>query len=113
MNDSNHTSHKESSRTAEAEALADAILRAAGSGLRHHTMPKTREAILSTAQEGLERARVDLLAVANSLHAICSAQANLCSTASEEERLRFIHAIYDLWNGPGCEAMAKAKGQAA
>lgn len=45
----------------EAEALADAILRAAGSGLRHYSMPKTREAILSAAQDGLNAARTGLL----------------------------------------------------
>lgn len=40
----------------EAIALADSILKAAGSGLRLYTMHKTREAILTAAQEGINKA---------------------------------------------------------
>ncbi|AWM37046.1 hypothetical protein GobsT_50480 [Gemmata obscuriglobus] len=48
--------------TAEAEALADAILRAAGSGLHFYSMAKTRDAILIAAQQGLDAGRARLLA---------------------------------------------------
>jgi hypothetical protein len=47
--------------TPEAQDLADAILKAAGSGLRHYTMAKTREAILAAAQRGIDEARSELL----------------------------------------------------
>jgi len=36
-----------------AEALADAVLKASGSGLRHYTAPSTREAIIEAARQGL------------------------------------------------------------
>ena len=47
--------------TPEAEALADAILKAAGSGLRHYSVAKTREAIFVTAQAGIDDVRAALL----------------------------------------------------
>lgn len=47
--------------TPEAEAIADAILKAAGSALKYHTMPKGREAIFAAAQKGLDGAQNDLL----------------------------------------------------
>jgi hypothetical protein len=37
------------------EQLADAILRAAGSGLHHYTMPNTRGAIISAAADALSQ----------------------------------------------------------
>ena len=61
MNDTKHESKQNASHTSEAEALADAILKAAGSGLRHYSMAKTREAILTAAQEWLEAGRAKLL----------------------------------------------------
>ena len=45
----------------EAEALADAILKAAGSGLHHYSMEKTRQAIFAAAEEGIDSARAELL----------------------------------------------------
>ena len=44
----------------ETIALADAILVAAGSGLRHYT-PHSRERILNTAQVAIEQSRLQLL----------------------------------------------------
>lgn len=52
---------QETKYTPEAEALADAILRPSGSNLKNYTMAKTREAILSAAQKGIDDARADLL----------------------------------------------------
>lgn len=49
-------------KTREAENLADAILRAAGSGLRHYTMASGRGFILATAQSFIADVRVDLVA---------------------------------------------------
>lgn len=40
----------------DAERLADAILKAAGSGLHNYTMPATRNAIISAAQTAVEAA---------------------------------------------------------
>ncbi|MBP3955456.1 hypothetical protein J8F10_09195 [Gemmata sp. G18] len=45
----------------EAKALADAVLTAAGSGLRHYSTAKMREAILVAAQQGIDAGRADLL----------------------------------------------------
>lgn len=50
--------------TSEAESLADAVLKAAGSGLRHYRMAKTREAIVAAAQNGIDAARGDLMCAA-------------------------------------------------
>lgn len=43
------------------EALADAILRAAGSGLRHYSLPGTRSAILRATEAAVEAGREDVL----------------------------------------------------
>lgn len=43
--------------TTAAEQLADSILKAAGSGLRHYTMQKTRDEIIGAAVTGLEAER--------------------------------------------------------
>ncbi len=43
------------------EALADAILRAAGSGLRHYTMPGTRAAILRATEAAVQAGRDDAI----------------------------------------------------
>lgn len=51
-----------SKHTLEAIALADAVLRAAGSGLRNYSMAKTRGAIVAAAQAGIDAGRTDLLA---------------------------------------------------
>lgn len=53
MNDTNHTP--------EAVALADAVLTATGSGLRHYSMAKTRDVILVAAQRGIDAGRAELL----------------------------------------------------
>lgn len=53
----------EQMHTPEAEALADAILKASGSALRYHTMPSGRTAIFAAAQKGIDAARADLLAM--------------------------------------------------
>lgn len=45
----------------EAEQLADDILRASGSGLRHYTLPGTRKAIFDATQKGIDRAQAELL----------------------------------------------------
>ena len=49
----------------EVERHADNILRAAGSGLRHYTMPATRQAILEATAEAMRASDelVELLAV--------------------------------------------------
>lgn len=62
IKDTTATKTQAAKHTAQAEALADAILRAAGSGLRHYSMAKTRETILTAAQEGLDACRAPLLA---------------------------------------------------
>jgi hypothetical protein len=59
MTNVNHETKQNATR--EAEALADAVLRAAGSGLHYYSMAKTREAILSASQRGLILAKADLL----------------------------------------------------
>jgi len=46
------------------EALADAILRASGSALRHYHLPSMREAIFDAARDGIERARAEGLPAA-------------------------------------------------
>jgi len=51
-----------------------------------------------------------LLKLAYSLRRFCSIQANLCSTASEAERLQFIRLVYQLMNSLGNEAIAEAEG---
>lgn len=51
----------ETKRTQEAEMLADSILRAAGSGLRHYTMASGRGFILAAARSGIADAQDDLL----------------------------------------------------
>lgn len=43
----------------EAEALADSILKAAGSNLKHYTMARTRDAIFAAAQAGIDKARAE------------------------------------------------------
>lgn len=43
------------------EKLADDILRAAGSGLRHYTMPATREAILRATEAAVEAGRAAMI----------------------------------------------------
>ena len=68
-------------------------------------------------QEQLEMARLmgaspELLGVALSLRAICGRQANILSTASDAERCDFIGRIYELVNGDGNAAIAKATGDA-
>lgn len=50
----------EAKHTPEAETLADAILKAAGSGLRHYGMAGTRERIFAAAQQGISDARAEL-----------------------------------------------------
>lgn len=47
--------------TPEAIALADNILKAAGSGLKHYSMHSIREAIMNSAQKGIDDARAELL----------------------------------------------------
>jgi len=54
---------QEAKHTPEAEALADAVLTAAGSGLRHYSMAKTRAAIIAAAQKGINDSQADLLEV--------------------------------------------------
>lgn len=54
-----------------------------------------------------------LLAFAEAIRNSCAVQANLCSTATEEERTQFIHSIYVLWNDHGLIAVDEAKGLAA
>lgn len=44
----------------EAEALADAILNAAGTGLTNY-MPSSRERIIAAAQAGIDASRAELL----------------------------------------------------
>ena len=44
-----------------AEELADAILKAAGTGLRHYSMQKIRDEIIEAANQGLRAARDDAL----------------------------------------------------
>lgn len=48
----------------EAAALADAVLKAAGSGLKHYTMEKIRDGIVSAAQKGIDESRAELLQAA-------------------------------------------------
>lgn len=43
--------------TKAAEELADAVLKAAGSGLRHYTVQKTRDEIIGAAVKGLKAER--------------------------------------------------------
>lgn len=43
--------------TKAAEELADSILKAAGSGLRHYTVQKTRDEIIGAAVKGLQAER--------------------------------------------------------
>lgn len=57
MPDIKHETKQNASYTAEAIALADTILKAAGSGLQHYSMAKTRNAILTAAQQGLNAAK--------------------------------------------------------
>jgi hypothetical protein len=52
-----------------AEKLADAILKASGSGLRHYTMPLTRDAIVEAATPIVQQ-RDELLAAAKRLVAL-------------------------------------------
>lgn len=40
--------------TPEAEALAEAILKASGTSLRHYSIPSNRAAILAAAQNGID-----------------------------------------------------------
>lgn len=47
--------------TPAAEDLADAILVAAGSGLKHYTMPATRNRIFTVAQEQINFMQKDLI----------------------------------------------------
>lgn len=47
--------------TPEAEALADAILKASGSALKHYSMQKTRDEIFAAAQAGIDTAQTELL----------------------------------------------------
>lgn len=44
----------------EIEALAEAILRAAGSSLRHYTTPATRAAILRAVEAAVEHGRREI-----------------------------------------------------
>lgn len=48
--------------TPEAEKLADCILKASGSALRNYSMAKTREAIFTAAQFGLDSAAPEIAA---------------------------------------------------
>lgn len=53
------------------ERFADNILRAAGSSLRHYTMPATRQAILDATAEAMDEAAdtiTDLLAALEPFH---------------------------------------------
>jgi len=60
--ESTSTAEKQAAKhTPEAEALADSILRPSGSNLRNYTLPKTRDAILSAAQKGIDDAQAELL----------------------------------------------------
>jgi len=45
----------------QAEALADAILKAAGSGLAHYTMPSSRERIIAAAQAQIDESSASFL----------------------------------------------------
>ena len=56
MTDTKHETKQNTSHTSDALLLADAILKAAGTGLQHYSMAKTRNAILSAAQRGLDEA---------------------------------------------------------
>ncbi len=66
---------KEPQQLSPAEALADSILRAAGSGLRNYTMPSTRAAIIAAAQDGID-ARY---------HTITALRAQLAKAQSERD----------------------------
>lgn len=44
----------------KAETLADAVLKAAGSALRHYTHPETKAEIIAAAQTGLDVQRAQL-----------------------------------------------------
>jgi hypothetical protein len=49
MSNTKHETKQNASHTAEAAALADAILKAAGSSLQHYSMTKTRNATRATS----------------------------------------------------------------
>jgi hypothetical protein len=46
-------------KTSAAEILADNILKASGSALRHYTLQKNRDAIIAAAQAGIDAVSVD------------------------------------------------------
>jgi hypothetical protein len=81
MNDiktTNTTKNQVAKYTPEAEAMADAILKPSGSNLKNYTMAKTREAIISAAQKGIDDARAELLeATTKLLQALRCALADL------------------------------------
>lgn len=84
--------------TPEAEALADAILKASGSALKHYSMQKTRAEIFSAAQAGIDTAQTELLdALEIALDRII---ANNCDT---DDEYQFTSKIR--------EAIAKARGR--
>lgn len=87
----------------EAEALADAVLKAAGSGLRHYSMAKTREAIIAAAQKGIDESRAELLETLTNL----AEQADEDCPSSCRTR-HFCDALEDAHN-----AIAKATGKEA
>jgi hypothetical protein len=88
----------ETKHTPEAEALADAILRAAGSGLRYHIMHKSREAIFTAAQQGIDAARAELLVAAKG--AIAALNQSATFPADVEAAKKWLNA-----------AIAKATGE--
>lgn len=76
------------------------------------TLPETTS---RTAGKVCERARLiveapNLLRFAKAIEqVVVGAGHNLCSTATEEERTRFISGILDAWNNGGYEAIGRAK----
>lgn len=74
------------------ERMADAILRAAGSGLRFYSMPSTREAILTATREAINsggatfphmKAVIEALRAATALAVCCQSP---CYSSEEIER---------------------------
>jgi hypothetical protein len=89
----NKAQHKQ-----EAEALADAVLKASGSALKHYSMQHTRQAIFNAAQAGIDKARAELLAEAEWAYDVLLNQCGLAPDCEGMEALK--------------SAIAKARGQA-
>ena len=54
-----------------------------------------------------------LIAFAERVRGLCARQANLLSTATDEDRKRFVREVYTLWNTDGIDAVAQATGEEA